>query len=61
LEFDKLGDSLNNNIIIGIQGVSYKNHEQYGRGLSTTGSTKLIENPLNIRSLKAKVESLQNW
>jgi len=27
-QLEKLGDSLNNNVIIGLQGVSYKNHEQ---------------------------------
>lgn len=50
---------LDNNCIIAILGGMYKNHEQYGKQLGTGATTKLIINPIDMRSLAQEMMELE--
>jgi len=52
-------NELDNNCIIAMIGATYKNHEQYGKSLGAAATSKLIVNPIDIRSLAQDILELE--
>lgn len=52
--FDNIRQEMDNNCILAIANGTYKNHEQYGRQLSTGSGSKIYVNPVDFKSLRDK-------